>query len=176
MPPLWRMCTAALAASGRLQHLATLPALRPAVVDALAAEPSLRLDKRTLALLVDAGATQLRIRDFWELCCHEFPGWEFWRADVDRFPLRPGVPRMRLPDHLVRLRDGLLCFDPERWTEVFAWGGGCDPSPWRASAMRTPGVGTSWRPSWPVCSRAAICATSPSGSLRTSAHCTWPRH
>ena len=123
VPPLWRMCTAALAASGRLQHLATLPALRPAVVDALAAEPSLRLDKRTLALLVDAGATQLRIRDFWELCYHEFPGWEFWRADVDRFPLRPGVPRMRLPDHLVRLRDGLLCFDPERWTEVFAWGG-----------------------------------------------------
>ena len=123
VPPLWRMCAAALADSGRLQHLAMLPALRPAVVNALAAEASLRLDKRTLALLVVAGATRLRVRDFWELCYHEFPGWEFWRADVDRFPLRPGVPRMRLPDHLVQLRDGLLRFDPERWTEVFAWGG-----------------------------------------------------
>lgn len=121
--PLWSLCAAAVVEAGCLQDLAALPRLRPAVVDALAAQASLRLDKRTLALLVNAGASQLRIRDFWELCYNEFPGWEFWRADIDRFPLRPGVPRMRIPDNLVRIQDGLLAFDPERWTAVFAWGG-----------------------------------------------------
>ena len=75
--PLWRLCAASLSDLGRLQQLAVLLVLRPAFIDAMATHASLHLDKQTLVLLVPARATRLRVRDFWDLFYHEFPGWEF---------------------------------------------------------------------------------------------------
>ena len=67
------------------------------------------LDVRSIALLLEAGATRLHVGDLNALLQHPFaPGWRLWRADACAGappPVPPGAPHAQLPPWLAVLED-----------------------------------------------------------------------
>ena len=115
VPRLVDLAVSALAEA--FTFITRLPPLPPELINEALSRA--KLDRRTLALALGAGATRLHVYDFWELC-HSFPAaWHCWQDGTSAAAPPPPQRAMPAPACMVEVRDGVLQPSQYDWMRIF---------------------------------------------------------